>query len=86
MDITEKLNSIKTKADFVSFVELLSEDLRGNIGEWENKMLPEFLEAISSWTEDMEGYHTNNDLPESGHVNCKAFAGILVAARYWSFV
>jgi hypothetical protein len=51
----KKINEINSKEDFVNFVELLISNLKSNPEEWTNKTLPEYLESISSWTEDMEG-------------------------------
>ena len=83
MDFTSKINSIESKADFVDFVEFLTEDLRNNPKEWENKTLPEFLEAAASWTEDMEGYYVNNNLPYPDNINWKVIADIFVAAKMY---
>ncbi len=83
MDLTNKLNSIKSKTDFIGFVELLLEDLRSNPEEWENKTLPDFLEAVASWTEDMEGYYINNNLPIPENINWKVFADIFAAAKIY---
>lgn len=41
----------------------LINDLKVNPDKWENKSLLEYLEAIQSWTDDMEGYYVNNNLP-----------------------
>lgn len=83
MGITNKVNSIKSKADFVEFVESLAEDLRSSPEEWENKTLLQFLEAIANWTEDMEGYYANNNLPTPENVNWKVMADILAAAKIY---
>lgn len=83
MDLTSKINNIKSKTDFIDFVESLAKDLRNNPEEWENKTLPEFLGAIASWTEDMEGYYINNNLPIPDNVNWKVMADILAAAKMY---
>jgi len=83
MNFTNILNSIKTKADFINFIHFLLEDLKNNSEDWENKTLPEFLEAIAGWTDDMEGYYINNDLPIPDNVDWKLFADILVAAKMY---
>jgi len=48
-----------------------------------NKTLPEFLEAIVSWTDDMEDYYINNNLPILDNVDWKVFADILLAAKMY---
>jgi len=83
MNFTNIVNSIKTKADFISFIHFLLEDLKNNSEDWENKTLPEYLETIASWTDDMEGYYINNDLPIPENVDWKVFADILLAAKMY---
>ncbi|WP_293953335.1 MULTISPECIES: DUF7660 family protein [unclassified Sphingobacterium] len=82
-DFNKKINEIKSKEDFVNFVELLVSNLKSNPEEWTNKSLPEYLESISSWTEDMEGYYQNNDMPIPENINWKVFANILIAAKMY---
>ncbi|PTT03460.1 hypothetical protein DBR11_02155 [Pedobacter sp. HMWF019] len=83
MNFTNIVNSIRTKADFVNFIHFLLEDLKSNSEDWENKTLPEYLEAIASWTDDMEGYYVNDNLPIPDNVDWKVFADILVAAKMY---
>ena len=83
MDILNRINTINSKDDFIGFVEFLSEDLKNNPEEWENKTLSDYLEAIASWTEDMEGYYINNNLPIPENINWKVFANILIAAKMY---
>lgn len=82
-DFSKKINEINSKEDFVNFVELLISNLKSNPEEWTNKTLPEYLESISSWTEDMEGYYQNNDMPIPENINWKVFANILIAAKMY---
>ena len=83
MNFADKINTIKTKSDFINFVELLLENLKNNPEEWENKTLPNFLDAIASWTEDMDGYYINNNLPIPENIDWKVFANILAAAKIY---
>jgi hypothetical protein len=82
-DFNQTINEIKGKEDFINFVELLLSNLKNNPKEWTNKSLPQYLEGISSWTEDMEGYYQNNNLPVPENVNWKVFADILIAAKMY---
>ena len=82
-ELINKIEALNTKEDFISFLELLVQDLRSNPGEWENKSLESYLEAAASWTEDMEGYYKNNNLPIPQNVNWKVFANILIAAKMY---
>ena len=83
IDFNQKINEIHSKEDFVNFVELLVSNLKSNPEEWTNKTLPEYLESISSWTEDMEGYYQNNSIPIPENVDWKVFANILIAAKMY---
>lgn len=83
MNTLDRTNNIKTRADFVGFVKFLIGDLKNNSEEWENKTLSGYLEAIASWTEDMDGYYINNNLPIPENINWKVFADILIAAKMY---
>jgi hypothetical protein len=83
IDFNQKINEINCKDDFVNFVELLVSNLKNNPDEWTNKTLQEYLESISSWTEDMEGYYQNNGIHIPENVNWKVFANILIAAKMY---
>ncbi len=82
-ELSDKINSINSKEDFISFVELLIVDLKNNPDEWENKKLDSYLEAVASWTEDMDGYYQNNNLDIPQNVEWKVFANILIAAKMY---
>jgi len=84
MDIlNEKVFDISTKEDFVGFLGLLISDLKANPEEWENKDLASYLEAASNWTESMEGFYRNFDLPMPENVDWQTFAMILLAAKIY---
>jgi hypothetical protein len=82
-DFKKQIDEIDIKEDFVNFVELLALDLKNNPEEWANKTLSDYLESISSWTEDMEGYYRNNNIPIPENINWKVFANILIAAKMY---
>lgn len=81
-------SSIKSKDDLVLFLEKLSEEYRANGNTWENRTLQDFLEALVSWGEDMDGYYKNMDLSSRVDLNQSAvswrvFADMLMAARVY---
>ena len=59
MRVFNQINSIETKEAFIDFVNCIVDDYRENKDEWENQSIPEFLEAICSWVEDMDGFYEN---------------------------
>ncbi len=52
---------VTDRQTFVKFLELLSKDLLDNPESWENKTLPDFLEALSAYTKDIQGYYDNTN-------------------------
>ncbi len=82
-ELIDKIEAIRSKDDFVNFVELLLKALKSDLNKWENKSLERYLEAIASWTRDMEGYYQNNNLPIPENVDWKVFANILIAATMY---
>ncbi|MCC7454629.1 MAG: hypothetical protein IT222_10715 [Crocinitomix sp.] len=62
--MTNTLNNFKVsdRQTFIKFLELLRNDLLENPERWENKSLPDFLEALSAYTNDIQGYYDNMKL------------------------
>jgi hypothetical protein len=67
------LHTIKTREDFENFLEILVSDYKEHKEEWENDTLKSYLEALHGYN-----YNSNNDRP-----SWKAFAEMLVAARFY---
>ena len=57
----DTLNDFKVtdRQSFIKFLDLLRKDFLDNPESWENKSLPDFLEALSAYTEYMQGYYDN---------------------------
>jgi hypothetical protein len=83
MNSVEKINSINSREDFVSFVYLLSQDFRENPKSWENDDIGTYLEALAAWVEDMDGYYLNNDCPIPEKPDWKHVADMLMAAKIY---
>ncbi|MBL7787526.1 MAG: hypothetical protein JNM36_16595 [Chitinophagales bacterium] len=47
---------------FIEFLNLLHKGFLDNPESWENKTLPDFLAALSSYTEDIQAYYDNMKL------------------------
>jgi hypothetical protein len=82
-DFINIIDKIEDKQEFVQFVELLNQDLRENPNSWENITLGSYLEAISSWTEDMDGYYKNMNIDYTKLNQWQIFANILVASKVY---
>ena len=48
-----------TRNEFIKFLKEFRTDLKDNNSEWENKTLEDFLEAMESYTKDLQGYYDN---------------------------
>ncbi|RZF62940.1 hypothetical protein EWE74_07040 [Sphingobacterium corticibacterium] len=50
---------VTDRQTFIQFLHLLRANLLQNPDTWENNTLPEFLEALAAYTEDIQGYYNN---------------------------
>lgn len=50
-----------TRQDFIQFIENLKTDFIENKEQWENKTIEDYLEAISRYVEDIDGYYKNTN-------------------------
>src|SRR5262245_27990102 len=53
--LEERAARIQTRDDLVAFLQALRENLRSEPAAWENRTLPDYLEALGAWVEDMDG-------------------------------
>lgn len=83
MNFDEIIDKMEDKSAFLSFLNLLRDDLENDQKNWTNITLAEYLEAMSGWVEDMEGYYLNNGISIPENVDWKVFANILVAAKMY---
>ena len=62
--MNHKLNKFKVtdRQTFIDFLDLIRKDFLDNPESWENKTLPDFLEALSTYTEDIQSYYDNMKL------------------------
>ncbi|WP_439480525.1 DUF7660 family protein [Chryseobacterium aquaticum] len=62
----------------MQFIENLRLDFIQNKEQWENKTIEDYLEAISRYTEDINGYYknTNQDI-DLKEIDWKVFSDIL---------
>ena len=67
-----------TKLEFILFVENLRADFIENKEQWENKTIEDYLEAMSHYVEDIDGYYKNtNQNIDLEKVDWKVFSDIL---------
>ncbi len=82
----DALRNIKVtvRQTFIEFLELLRQDFLDNPDEWENKNLDDFLEAMSRYVGDIQGYYDNtkqNINADEG--SWKVFADIFHGAKIY---
>ncbi len=83
MKVNEMIENVKSKEDFISFINMLSEDNQINNDEWENKDILSYLEGISSWVEDMDGYYKNMKLDVPTNVDWKFIATLFYVGKIY---
>lgn len=76
-------HSLVDKTDFLRFMSDLINDLKTNPSSWENSSLPDFLEALARWTEDMDGYYSNTNQQLPQNITWHVFADMLKAASMY---
>lgn len=81
----QKVSQIKTREDFIEFMNLFVTSIRSG-GAIENNTVESYLDAMASWVEDMDGYYENMGIINEVHleaINWRVFADILIAATMY---
>ena len=82
----EQLSKYKVtnRESFIKFLDLLFQDFKENPECWENKNLGDFLEAMSSYSADIQGYYDNtNQKVDANEASWQLFADILKGATMY---
>jgi hypothetical protein len=82
----ETLKNLKVtdRESFVKFIDLLRQDFIDNSENWENKKLDTFLEAISSYAKDIQGYYDNTKQNvNADEPNWQTFSDIFMGAKIY---
>lgn len=83
MELKSKVEKVASRDDFFEFVNALRYDLSSHPEEWQNVTLNDFLEALSAWVQDMDGYYLNNHLPVPTSPSWKNVAEMMLAAKFY---
>ena len=75
------VESVTSKEDLAELIDELRRDLVYNADTWENTDLATYLEAISAWLRDLDGYYENRGEPVPSNPSWKVMGEILLAAR-----
>ena len=76
-------DSVGSRDQFVDFLVALRKDVVTHPEEWQNKTLDEYLEALSAWVQDMDGYYRNNNRPVPASPDWKNVAEMMLAAKHY---
>jgi hypothetical protein len=81
---TLKNFKVNDRQSFIKFIDLLRQDFIDNSQNWENKKLDTFLEAISSYATDIQGYYDNTKQNvNADEPNWQTFADIFMGAKIY---
>lgn len=83
MDVSNRLDNIKSKQELIEFLNLLAKDRYEKKDKWENNTIEDYLASISSWIEDMEGYYENNNLAIPNDVNWSFIATLFYVGKIY---
>jgi hypothetical protein len=75
---------ISSREDFAGFVDRLRNDLSATPGEWQNRNLENYLEALSAYARDVPGFIRNvGSAVDSEQASWQLFALLLLGARVY---
>ncbi len=83
MNVTQNVDKIRSREDFVALVRALAHDLKEDRDAWENRDLSSYLDALAAWTEDMDGYFRHKGERPPNQPSWKLLGQILAAARVY---
>ena len=84
MDDTLNNFKVTDRQTFIKFLDLLRQDYLTNPESWGKKTLPDFLDALSSYAEDIQGYYDNmKQEVNADQPNWQTFADIFKGATIY---
>jgi len=83
LEVLNRINRIKSKEEFIDFLNFLSQDKFQKNEEWENQTIEDYLSSVSSWVEDMEGYYKNKNLPIPDNENWSFIATLFYIGKIY---
>jgi predicted AAA+ superfamily ATPase len=75
---------VTDRQSFSQFVEMLRRDMSNNPSKYQNLTTADFLDAISSYAQDIQGYYDNtNQAIDTNTPSWQTFADILMGAAMY---
>ncbi|MFM2333025.1 MAG: hypothetical protein RIQ74_1868 [Pseudomonadota bacterium] len=82
--LSQSIDAISNHTELAVFIKKLHQNFIDDPKNWENINLADFLAALATWTEDIDGYYKNTDQSERlDQPDWKTFAEMLMAARIY---
>ena len=84
--MNEQLSNFQVtdRNSFIEFLNLLRQDLLKDPGSWENNNLGSFLDALSAYAKDIQGYYNNMGKPvNADNPTWQVFADIFKGATMY---
>lgn len=81
MELHERIEKIRSKADLADFVSALKVDLEADPAGWENPTLVLFLDAMGRWIREMDNVYQNTGQPPVKEPTWQTLADILLASK-----
>lgn len=84
MKIEAENLAVNDRQTFIVFIKSLAEDYRSGGHDWENNNLADFLEALSRYAEDIQGYYDNTAQSiDADKPSWKVFADLIKGATIY---
>lgn len=83
MNLNTLVDQIKDRNDLVAFVRELAKDRESDPDSWEHDTIDHYLEALSAWVAEMDGYFKNQGLAVPVQPSWKLIGQILLASKYY---
>jgi hypothetical protein len=83
LDLNDAVRHIQSRQEFLAFARTFLSSLRSRPEDWTNRDLASFLEAMTAWIEDMDGYYQSRGEPVPEQPTWKALGQVLLAARIY---
>lgn len=78
------VKTIRSRADFVEFLNYFNGDYQHNRADWENDNLQDFLSGLEGFATDMDGYYKNTDKSvDVESISWRMVAEMLLAATVY---
>lgn len=82
--LAEQANNVSNQKELAEFVANLAIECAQNGHEWTNGDLSSFLEALSSWIAEMDGYYENSGQPyDERQISWRKVADMLFASTMY---